>query len=644
MSIRSGKIVGKGDLEAVREDAQQSLYPQTTKIAVGMASCGLAAGAGKVFDGLNALLADDPEVVVTPTGCLGFCQMEPMVSVHRPGQPRIVYSQVLPKALEQFVAGAVRGEQPAEQSLCRMDEEELIIAGESKRLATGEVAEQIAAIPAYGEIPFYRNQVKIVLRNCGLIDSDRIDEYIGRGGYFSAWDALSSKTPEDVIAEVKGSGLRGRGGAGFPTGLKWEFCRKATGDSKVVICNADEGDPGAYMDRSVLEGDPHSVLEGMLLGAYAIGAERGVIYVRSEYPLAVRKLTRAIEQARECGLLGDRIFGTDFCFDVEIFEGAGAFVCGEETSLIASIEGRPAEPRPRPPFPAQSGLWQAPTNINNVETWANIPVILARGGEWYSQIGTEDSKGTKVFSLVGKVVNTGLVEVPMGIQLDEIVNSIGGGILKGKRLKAIQTGGPSGGCVPEALAKMPVDYQHLASVGSIMGSGGMVVMDEDTCMVDIARYFTHFTRDESCGKCLSCRDGLDQALRLLTRMTEGKAGMEDLGALEDLCEAIRAASQCALGQTAPNPVLSTIRHFRDEYVAHVADGRCPAGVCKAFIVYRIDEEKCTGCTKCARTCPHGAVEGERKEPHTILADKCVKCGLCYDECPFDAIVRGQVND
>jgi len=445
-------------------------------------------------------------------------------------------------------------------------------------------------------------------------------------------------TPEEVIEEIKASGLRGRGGAGFPTGLKWSFAAKAPGDKKYVICNADEGDPGAFMDRSILEGDPHSVLEGMLIGAYAIGADEGYIYVRAEYPLAVRRLKIALEQAREMGLMGKNILGTDFSFDLHIKEGAGAFVCGEETALMASIEGRRGMPRPRPPFPAVSGLWGKPTNINNVETWANVPNIIRNGAQWYASIGTEKSKGTKVFALTGKVKNTGLVEVPMGISMREIIFQIGGGILGDKKFKAVQIGGPSGGCLPEDKLDLSVDYESLTSAGAIMGSGGLVVMDESTCMVDVAKFFLDFTRAESCGKCTPCREGTQRMREMLQNFCDGKGTLEDLEKLEILAQTIKDTALCGLGQTAPNPVLTTLRYFRDEYEAHIVDKKCPAGVCQALLTYYIDPDLCRGCTACARVCPAGAISGEVKKAHTINPDKCIKCGACKDTCRFNAII------
>jgi NADH-quinone oxidoreductase subunit F len=558
-------------------------------------------------------LAD--EVHVVETGSRGFCSMGPIVIIQPEG---ILYCQVSAADVPELV------------------EETLVKGRVVERLAYKE-PETHKAVPYYDEIPFYGKQMRLVLRNCGLINPQNIEEYIAVGGYQALAKALTSMTPEEIIAEVKKSGLRGRGGAGFPTGRKWEFARNAPGDVKYVVANGDEGDPGAFMDRSLMEGDPHAVLEGMTIGAYAIGAHEGYIYVRDEYPLALRNLGAAIEQAREYGLLGQDILSSGFDFDVKITRGAGAFVCGEETALMASIEGRAGNPRPRPPFPAQSGLWGKPTNINNAKTWANIPLIIDRGADWFSQIGTETSKGTMIFSLVGKVNNTGLVEVPMGITLRELIYDVGGGIQNGKQFKAVQTGGPSGGCIPADLLDLPVDYEHLKEAGSIMGSGGMIVMDERTCMVDVACYFLDFLKEESCGKCTPCREGIRQMLAILTRITEGEGEMADLEQLETLAYVVKDASLCGLGQTAPNPVLSTLRYFRDEYVAHIEDKRCPAGVCRALIEYTILEDACTGCGLCRRKCPQEAISGGKKEVHVIDQEKCIKCGVCFDVCKFDAV-------
>jgi len=554
------------------------------------------------------------EVRIVETGSRGFCAVGPIVVVQPEG---ILYRQVHAADVPELV-------------------EETLVKGRVVERLVYQEPETHKAIPRYDEIPFYSKQMRLVLRHCGLINPQSIEEYIAVGGYQALGKVLTTMTPEQVIEEVKRSGLRGRGGAGFPTGRKWELARNAPGDVKYVVANGDEGDPGAFMDRSLLEGDPHSVLEGMTIGAYAIGAHQGFIYVRDEYPLAVKNVNIAIEQAREYGLLGQDILGSGFDFDVKVVRGAGAFVCGEETALMASIEGRAGNPRPRPPFPAQSGLWGKPTNINNVKSWANIPIIINHGADWFSRIGTETSKGTMIFSLVGKVNNTGLVEVPMGISLRELIFDIGGGIRDGRRFKAVQTGGPSGGCIPADLLDLPVDYERLKEAGSIMGSGGMIVMDERTCMVDVARYFLDFLKDESCGKCTPCREGIKQMLGILGRITEGQGEMADLSTLETLARVVKDASLCGLGQTAPNPVLSTLRYFRDEYVAHIRDKKCPAGVCKALIEYYITDA-CTGCTLCARKCPQGAISGERKKPHAIDQALCIKCGVCRDVCKFDAV-------
>ena len=515
----------------------------------------------------------------------------------------------------------------------------------SEHLIDGKLVERLLykdptnnkPIPRMMDIPYFSNQTLITLRNLTLIDPEKIDDAIYRDAYQGAAKALIDITTEEIINQVKISGIRGRGGAGFPTGMKWQFAAKSEGDIKYVLCNADEGDPGAFMDRSVLEADPHAVLEGMIIAAKAINAHQGYIYCRAEYPLAIKGLTIAIEQARRYGLLGKDILGSGFGFDLEIYQGAGAFVCGEETALMISIEGKRGMPRPRPPFPAQEGLWKKPTVLNNVETLANIPQIILNGGQWYAAIGTERSKGTKVFALAGKVVNSGLVEVPMGMPLKDIVYKIGGGIPEEKRLKAVQIGGPSGGCIPLELLDTVTDYEAITATGAIMGSGGMVVMDEDNCMVDIARFFMEFCQEESCGKCTPCREGTKRMLELLTKITEGQGEIDDIATLEELAEMVKDSSLCGLGQTAPNPVLSTIRHFRDEYEAHIKDKRCPAHVCRALITYIIDEEKCPGCGKCKRACPVEAIIGEKKVVHTIDPEKCIRCGACIASCKFDAI-------
>lgn len=555
------------------------------------------------------------EIQVVPTGCQGFCAQGPIVLV----QPEGIFYQLLtvediPHLVEEhFLKG-----RPVEKLMYRPEKD-------------------ADPIPRINEIGFFKKQQLVALANRGIINPEEIDEYIGGGGYKAIAKALTSMTPEEVISEIKESGLRGRGGAGFSTGLKWEFCRKAKGDDKYIICNADEGDPGAFMDRSVVESDPHAILEGMSLGAYAIGAANGIVYIRDEYPLATSRIQKAIDDANEYGLLGENILGSDFSFDITVSRGAGAFVCGEETSLINSLEGKLPEPRVRPPYPANSGYLGKPTNINNVETWANVRHIINKGAQWFSSIGTETSKGTKVFSLVGKVNNTGLVEVPMGITLREMVFDIGGGIPDGKKFKAVQTGGPSGGCIPESLLDIPIDYESLAKVGSIVGSGGMIIMDEDNCMVEVARYFLSFTQNESCGKCPPCREGTLHMMNVLTDITEGKGQEGDIELLEEMAVRIKEASLCALGQTAPNPVLTTIKHFRHEYEAHISDKKCNAKECKSLITYEIDPEKCTGCTLCFKNCPVNAITGERKQTHVIDQEACIKCSMCFKVCRFDAV-------
>ena len=559
------------------------------------------------------------EVQVMRGGCLGLCSSGPNVAVFPEGT---IYSHVHVEDVAEIVS------------------EHLLKGGRVDRLLYNE-NEATSTVRSLEETEFYKKQLRIALRNCGVIDPQNIDEYIARDGYAALEKCLTELTPDEVIQIVLDSGLRGRGGAGFPTGLKWRFASGERGQvQKYVCCNADEGDPGAFMDRSVLEGDPHSIIEAMAIAGYAIGASQGYIYVRAEYPIAVKHLQIALEQARSYGLLGEDIFGTGFSFDLEIKLGAGAFVCGEETALMTSIEGKRGEPRPRPPFPAVKGLFQRPTILNNVETYANICPIILRGAEWFSSIGSEKSKGTKVFALGGRIQNTGLVEVPMGTTLREIVEEIGGGIPNGKKFKAAQTGGPSGGCIPAEHIDTPIDYDNLAAIGTMMGSGGLIVMDEDTCMVDIAKFFLEFTVDESCGKCTPCRVGTKRLLELLTKITEGRGTMEDLDRIEELAAFIKSNSLCGLGQTAPNPVLSTLRYFREEYREHILEKRCPAGVCKDLLTYSIDPVKCRGCTICAQNCPADAIKGSVKNPHKIDTSKCIKCGSCYEKCRFGAVIRG----
>ena len=559
----------------------------------------------------------DKEVKVIKTGCFGLCALGPIVVVYPEGA---FYSQVKPEDIPEIV------------------EEHLLKGRIVKRLLYSETVQE-DTIKSLGETDFYKKQLRVALKNCGVIDPEDINEYIAYDGYMALGKVLTEMTPEEVVQCILDSGLRGRGGGGFPTGRKWAFAAAQPKGVKYVCCNADEGDPGAFMDRSVLEGDPHVVLEAMAIAGYAIGAQQGYIYVRAEYPIAVKRLQVAIGQARELGLLGKNILGTGFDFDIDIRLGAGAFVCGEETALMTSIEGHRGEPRPRPPFPAVKGLFGKPTILNNVETYANVPQIILKGAEWFSSIGTEKSKGTKVFALGGKIHNTGLVEVPMGTTLREIVEEIGGGIPNGKKFKAAQTGGPSGGCIPAQYLDIPVDYDNLIEIGSMMGSGGLIVMDEDTCMVDIAKFFLEFTVDESCGKCTPCRIGTKRLYELLDKITKGKATMDDLDKLETLCYHIKENALCGLGQTAPNPVLSTLKYFRDEYIAHIQEKRCPAGVCKSLLTIQILPEKCKGCTLCARNCPTGAITGKVKEAHVIDSEKCVKCGVCIEKCRFGAIVK-----
>ena len=557
------------------------------------------------------------EVKVVKTGCFGLCALGPIMIVYPEG---VFYSRVKPEWIKEIV------------------DEHLLKGRIVKKYLYQETIDG-DNIKNLMHTRFYEKQTRIALHNCGVIAAEDIDEYIARGGYTALEKVLFHMQPQEVIEVVKASGLRGRGGAGFSTGMKWQFTASAEGDVKYVCCNADEGDPGAFMDRSVLEGDPHCVIEAMTIAAYAIGGSQGYVYVRAEYPIAVQRLRIALAQAREYGLLGDNIMGTGFKFDIEIRLGAGAFVCGEETALMTSIEGNRGEPRPRPPFPANKGLFAKPTLLNNVETYANITQIINNGAEWFASMGTEKSKGTKVFALGGKVVNTGLVEIPMGTPLRTVIEEISGGCPNGKKFKAAQTGGPSGGCIPASLIDTPLDYESMAAIGSIVGSGGLIVMDEDNCMVDIAKFFLDFTVDESCGKCAPCRIGTKRIYEMLEKITSGNGTLEDIDKLEELCYHVKSASLCALGQTAPNPVLSTLNYFRDEYIAHVVDKKCPAGVCKSLLQYVIDPEKCKGCTACARQCPVGAISGTVKQPHVIDSSKCIKCGACMATCKFGAISK-----
>jgi NADH-quinone oxidoreductase subunit F len=601
------------------EELQNSAKP---RILVGMGTCGIAAGAEDILDTINRELSQNGiQADVMSVGCIGLCYAEPLVEVIKPGMPSVIYGNLTPDLTSETIRDYLVANNP------RPD---LAFATRGKS--------GFPEIPRLHDLPVFKPQVRIALRNCGNIDPSNINHYLANRGYEGLNNALK-RDPQEVIDEIKKSKLRGRGGAGFATGVKWQFCHDAPGETKYLVCNADEGDPGAFMDRALLEGDPHAVVEGMLIGGYAIGASQGYVYIRAEYPLAIQRLRVALKQLEECGLLGENIMGSGFNFHIKIKEGAGAFVCGEETALMASIEGSRGMPRSRPPFPAQAGLWGKPTNINNVETWANVSVILQKGADWYSSYGTEQSTGTKTFSLVGKVERTGLVEVPMGITLREIIYGIGGGIPDGKAFKAVQTGGPSGGCLPASFLDTPVEYESLAAAGAIMGSGGMVVMDESSCMVDIAKYFLTFTQAESCGKCIMCRFGTKQMLDILEDIVHGVGREGDIELLLEIGAAVKDGSLCALGGTAPNPVLTTIRYFRDEYEAHIADKRCPALFCKSLVSYYIDPEKCTGCGICLRACPAEAIRGGKRMVHVIDQSKCTRCGTCKEVCPakFDAV-------
>jgi NADH-quinone oxidoreductase subunit F len=618
------------DLPAFRRECERdfALKPGDVAVYVGVGTCGLAAGGAAVMQAVEEAIAESAaelerkglRVRLRPTGCLGMCEREVLVDVQHADEARVTYGNVTAEKARKIVAGHVVGGNPVEA------------------LVAGRI---VSDAQPYHDDPAFAKQVRIVLSNCGFIDPERVEDYIARGGYQGLEMILAGQSPQDVIEQVKRSGLRGRGGAGFPTGLKWEFASRSANDKKYVVCNADEGDPGAFMDRSVLEGDPHAVIEGMLIGAFAIGADEGYIYCRAEYPLAIKRLKIAIAQAEELGLLGANVLGAKFSFALHIKEGAGAFVCGEETALMASIMGERGMPRPRPPFPAVSGLWGKPTNINNVETWANIPRIIARGADWFASIGTARSKGTKVFALTGKIRNTGLAEVPMGLTLREIVFEIGGGIRNNREFKAVQIGGPSGGCLPASALDTPIDYDSLVAAGAMMGSGGMVVVDDTTCMVDLARFFMDFVQSESCGKCPPCRVGTRLMLETLERICAGEGRPEDIDWLADIGAKVKAFSLCGLGQTAPNPVLTTIRYFREEFEAHVRDKVCPAGACAALTDYAVDPVKCKGCGRCVKVCSVGAVTGKLKEPHVIDASLCIRCGACFEECKFDAISRGR---
>ncbi len=619
-----GKISSPQELERYQNEILSKRDPHQPCVTVcGGTGCH-ASGCHEVIDAFKRVLQDQSKgngINIRVTGCHGFCERGPLVVIY---PQKILYQRVKPEDARTIF-------------------EETILNGKVIESLLYDHPTTGKRIIHEEEVPFYQKQMRIIFGNNGSIDPTRIEDYLAVRGYRALCKALFSMTPEEIIREVKKANLRGRGGGGFPAGVKWETCRNAPGDIRYIICNADEGDPGAYMDRSLLEGNPHSVLEGMIIGAYAIGAHEGYVYVRNEYPLAVVNIGIAIQQARELGLLGKNILGSKFDFDVQISRGGGAFVCGESTALMASLEGNVGEPRAKHIHTVVSGLWDRPSNLNNVETWANVPVIIERGADWYTQIGTEGSKGTKIFSLVGKVNNTGLVEVPMGITLREIVYDIGGGIPGGKKFKAVQTGGPSGGCIPESLIDLPVDFDRLTEVGSMMGSGGMIVMDESTCMVDIAKYFTNFLKNESCGKCTSCREGTKRMHEILTEITEGRGKPEHIDLLEELGWVTAEASLCALGGTAPNPVLSTIRYFREEYQEHIINKRCPAKVCRTLLQYRILSDVCTMCGRCAKVCPVKAITGKKKtkkeagEPFQIDTEKCIKCGMCFETCKFEAV-------
>ena len=612
------------DLSSIKERILADVLApaEKTRVLVGLATCGIASGAAPVLDKFNALAEGNDKVFVSQTGCVGICQYEPVVEVITPDKKKTLYVKVTPEKAEKIYNEHVLGGKPVEDMVVGT-----VLPSGDDNLAM-----------ALEDTVFLKKQTRIALRNCGQIDPEQIEQYIATDGYQALNKVLTTMSPDDVIQTMLDSGLRGRGGAGFPTGLKWKFASGNRGNvQKYVCCNADEGDPGAFMDRSVLEGDPHAVLEAMAIAGYAIGSNMGYIYVRAEYPLAITRLRIAIAQAKELGVLGDNIFGTDFSFDIDLRLGSGAFVCGEETALMTSIEGNRGEPRPRPPFPAVKGLFESPTILNNVETWANIPRIIMNGSEWFAGMGTEKSKGTKVFCLGGKINNTGLVEIEMGTTLKEVIEEIGGGIPNGKAFKAAQTGGPSGGCISTVNYEVPIDYDNLIAIGSMMGSGGLIVMDEDNCMVDIAKFFLDFTMDESCGKCTPCRLGTKRLYEIMEKITKGEATMKDLEHLDELAAFIKDNALCGLGQTSPNPVLSTLRYFRDEYEAHIKKRKCPAGVCKELLHYNINPHKCVGCGLCKSKCPADAIIGMLRKPHVINPELCVRCGTCITVCKQNAV-------
>ena len=635
MNIQSVK-----DLEIIKKEYRLNLnFPETVKVNIGMASCGIAAGAMDSFVTAKQEFSQNKDIEICQTGCLGYCEVEPLVEIISKYKPRILYKNVSKDKIIDIINAYINNDfnnKKIKKLVLGQIKDPRSLLEDDMDNPQGNI-EPIEEIAFLEDIPFFKGQVKIALRNCGYIDPDSIEEYFAKQGYIAFLNALKENKPQDIITTIKKSGLRGRGGGGFPTGVKWATCAKFDGD-RAIICNADEGDPGAYMDRSILEGDPHSIIEGMLIAALAIGSSLGFIYVRNEYPLAVKRLVNAIKQATAYGLLGDNIAGSNFSFKIKISTGAGAFVCGESTALMASLEGKVGRPKAKYVHTVEKGFRDQPSNLNNVETYANVPAILLKGANWYAGFGTDNSKGTKAFSLVGKVKNTGLIEVPMGVSLKEIVFNMGQGVPAKKKFKAVQTGGPSGGCIPESLMDTPVDYQQLAQVGSIMGSGGMIVMDENTCMVDVSRYFLDFLKEESCGQCNPCREGIKQSLDILTAICEGNGKEGDIELLEELGSMIANFSLCGLGTSAPNPVLTTIKYFREEYESHIIDKKCKAGVCKNLFYYEIDEDACTGCTVCAKKCPQDAITGDKKEPHVLEQDKCIKCGICYDVCKFNAIV------
>ena len=630
------KIQSIADLEKISQAySNQLYYPDTTKVIIGMASCGIAAGGMAAFEKAIQEFPEGNGVKIAQTGCLGFCEKEPLVEIAGKGKPRVMYSNITQDRISDVVNGYLENDfRKTKRILGQFRDPRSILETDINNPL--DAVDPLEGIPFLEDIPFYNTQLKVAMRNCGYIDPDCIEEYIARGGYFPFFQTLFDLQPEEIIETIKQSGLRGRGGGGFPAGIKWATCAKQKGE-KYIICNADEGDPGAYMDRSILEGDPHSVIEGMLIAGVAIGSNHGFIYARNEYPLAVKRLITAIKQAEDYGLLGENIAGSDFSFSIKISTGAGAFVCGESTALMASLEGNVGRPRAKYVHTVEKGFRDNPSNLNNVETYANVPAIIAKGAEWYAGMGTKGSKGTKVFSLVGKIKNTGLVEVSMGTALRTIIYDIGGGLPRKKKFKAVQTGGPSGGCIPEQFLDLGVDFDELLKVGSMMGSGGMIVMDQDTCMVDIARYFVDFLKEESCGQCNPCREGLKQMLTILNRICEGHGKKGDIELLEELGSFSQKFSLCGLGTSAPNSVLTSILYFRDEYEAHIRDKKCSAGVCKPLFYYEIDQEACTGCTLCAKRCPEQIITGEKKKPHQLDQDKCIKCGICYDACKFEAV-------